>query len=705
MDMLTQIKAFLDNLTNNPLVLNTSAGRVEIEDTAVTTVCTSEGSSMQCSCEDGYSWTADQCHSYESCPGSNVCSCIRLQHSSVPYCQKLLPSDLCNINSAPSNLTKQFDCPPGQNGVIIKKCNDGIWETVTDSCILSKVQDLLISSQDLKSGNISTSLLNQFVEKVNSTASSLKSNITQSPATISTLVDILSTISVASINKTISPNVLQGFFGTVDILISQESFTSWNSLNQNTSETKSSSLLQSVEIFSRSLSTNSSFNFSSQNIDLRANIVNNKSYSETFQKFPTAGDIIIPEPALVQLPHSAAIVSIAYLTLSQILPNRSSSNSSVNSIIMTTTVTNGNIYNISLTFQKSQESWVDPLCAFWNFSLFNNNGGWDASGCKAQSLGNSIVCVCEHLTTFSVLMSPETDFSSPVLDNITYVGLAISMASLILCLIIEGIVWHYVTKNKTSYIRHISIINIAFSLLMADTWFIIGAAIDKSIPACSAVTFFTHFFYLSLFFWMLSLALLLLFRIVMVFKDIPKSHMMAIAFSLGYGCPLIIAVVTIAVTAPKDQYKRSNACWLSWENSMALLAFVIPALIIIAFNLITLCVVIFMLLRRTVGDNPKSDERNTLKVVARSIGILTPLLGLTWGFGIGTVVAPKNIGINMVFTILNALQGFFILIFGSLLDSKVRNALLRKFSLQKWSSQQTRTVSSYKNISRSTKKF
>uniref|UniRef100_A0A8C4S8A1 Adhesion G protein-coupled receptor F5 n=1 Tax=Erpetoichthys calabaricus TaxID=27687 RepID=A0A8C4S8A1_ERPCA len=353
---------------------------------------------------------------------------------------------------------------------------------------------------------------------------------------------------------------------------------------------------------------------------------------------------------------NAAIVSIAYLTLSQILPNRSSSNSSVNSIIMTTTVTNGNIYNISLTFQKSQESWVDPLCVFWNFSLFNNNGGWDASGCKAQSLGNSIVCVCEHLTTFSVLMSPETDFSSPVLDNITYVGLAISMASLILCLIIEGIVWHYVTKNKTSYIRHISIINIAFSLLMADTWFIIGAAIDKSIPACSAVTFFTHFFYLSLFFWMLSLALLLLFRIVMVFKDIPKSHMMAIAFSLGYGCPLIIAVVTIAVTAPKDQYKRSNACWLSWENSMALLAFVIPALIIIAFNLITLCVVIFMLLRRTVGDNPKSDERNTLKVVARSIGILTPLLGLTWGFGIGTVVAPKNIGINMVFTILNALQ-------------------------------------------------
>ena len=59
--------------------------------------------------------------------------------------------------------------------------------------------------------------------------------------------------------------------------------------------------------------------------------------------------------------------------------------------------------------------------------------------------------------------------------------------------------------------RHICIVNITASLLVADVWFIVAAAIhDHHFPlnetACVAATFFIHFFYLSVFFWMLTWA-------------------------------------------------------------------------------------------------------------------------------------------------------------------------------------------------------
>lgn len=152
--------------------------------------------------------------------------------------------------------------------------------------------------------------------------------------------------------------------------------------------------------------------------------------------------------------------------------------------------------------------------------------------------------------------------------------------------------------------RHVSIVNIAVSLLIADIWFIVGAAISaaetENRPACSTATFFIHYFYLALFFWMLASALLLLYRTISVFDGgLSKASMLAIGFSVGYGAPLIIVIITIAVTAPNQTYiQDDHICWLNWNQSKALLAFVIPALTIVLINLIILLVVIYKMLRR-----------------------------------------------------------------------------------------------------------
>uniref|UniRef100_A0AAY5L9K8 Adhesion G protein-coupled receptor F7 n=1 Tax=Esox lucius TaxID=8010 RepID=A0AAY5L9K8_ESOLU len=309
----------------------------------------------------------------------------------------------------------------------------------------------------------------------------------------------------------------------------------------------------------------------------------------------------------------------------------------------------GRTDSVSLTFSKLEQNLtVNPQCVFWNFSFFDNRGAWDNEGCSFKSdMNGKVSCFCNHLTSFSILMSTSIPESiAYALDLITYIGVGISMGSLVVCLIIEACVWKAMTRNNTAYMRHVSIVNIAVSLLIADIWFIIGASLIKAdfqnpnetttdVPACTAATFFIHFFYLALFFWMLISGLLLFYRTILVFSHMSKSTMLAIGFSVGYGAPLIIAVVTI---------------------TKALLAFVIPALAIVFINFLILIVVLYKMLRRGVGDTSQQNDRNAAVIIARCLAILTPLFGLTWGLGVGTMFNPTNEGIQIVFALFNSLQ-------------------------------------------------
>lgn len=192
--------------------------------------------------------------------------------------------------------------------------------------------------------------------------------------------------------------------------------------------------------------------------------------------------------------------------------------------------------------------------------------------------------------------------------------------------------------------------------------------------------------------------------------------MLGTGFSLGYGAPLVIAAVTVAVTAPPEEYVRdNNACWFKWDKSKALLAFVVPALLIVLINLIILATVISKLVKRKAGKNTVQDgERHILVVITKSLAVLTPFFGLTWGLGFGTVSDSKNTAIHGAFAFFNSLQvqsdwlifmfhfvscffkhigsnyfnfcvfskGLFILVFGTLLDRKVcmfQNAKLKYF--------------------------
>ncbi|XP_056619747.1 adhesion G protein-coupled receptor F5-like [Triplophysa dalaica] len=598
------------------------------------------------------------------------------------------------------NETKEGPCDNGMEGNITYKCQKGTWNEIQDNCVVKVIDDLETESQVLDEKEIP-----KFVESLSNATEKSNSIITKSVATVQTVVDILTTIAEVSENIFIHKPVIEGFLTTVDNILSDESANTWEQLNNGNQAEKNTSveLLQAIEDISSHLSAGN-FDITKPNIQLNRNVTDGilTTFSVTSQLQDSTSQIVIPN-----VPNSTSITIIIFTDIGNVLPTRNTSvintGTSVNRI-------NGDVIvvqvepplnNILLTFDIKNTSLGNPECVFWNFTLDR----WDSTGCKVKFyLKENVTCECDHTTSFSILMSP-FEFTNPeelkALAYITYIGVAISITSLILCLIIEKIVWKSVKRNDTSYMRHVSIVNIAVSLLIANICFIIGAAIADqdikqglmiSVARCSPVVFFMHFFYLAVFFWMLISALLLLYRTVVVLAQMSRTIMRVIGFTVGYGAPLLIAVITVASTAgPKNYVSKENACWLNWTESKALLAFVIPALTIVFINLVVLIVVVCKILRRGVGAASQPAERPIFIVIARCLAFLTPIFGLTWGFGIGTMVS-RDFGIHVVFALLNSLQGFFVLVFGILLDGKVREVLGGKLSLSSLSSSPTRST-------------
>ncbi|XP_028254013.1 adhesion G-protein coupled receptor F1 isoform X2 [Parambassis ranga] len=621
---------------------------------------------------------------------SKIYSGIEITKTAVPddctnlegkfTCQsKTHPVIVCfneEFGEGPEGYKAAIPCGPNEVGERTAVCKaSGNFEDEQDSCILKPIQELLMQSEALDVVE-----LPEFLDQLSNVTVNFTEEVVNSSNNIIAVTQILDNVAKAtsSFNISLSTVSIEDVLLSAGVLTTDRAKDQWKVINANNtnSSSVSSTFLQSLETITHSL-TSGSFNIPTEFIFL-----NKTTFTDTFTgDFNSSVEIDIPAAAGGQ----KSITVITFSSMDNVLPARDQVNSSNNAINGRVVLiqSNGAIDNISLTFDVLNDSLKNPKCVFWNFTLFDGLGGWDDKGCMLEKFNRTVTCRCDHLTSFSILMSPEAP-DDPVLDFITYFGVGISMASLVICLIIEAIVWRKIRKSTVAYLRHVSIVNIAVSLLIANIWFIIGAAIsdakEKNTSACSAATFFIHFFYLSLFFWMLASALLLIYRTINVFnRGLSKAALLAIGFCLGYGAPFIIASVSFILNAPKYEYIRgTGVCWLSWEESRALLAFVIPALSIVVINLIILCVVMYKIFKRREAQ---AGVASIPLVFARILAVLTPIFGLTWGLGVGTMVSPDNMGIHVSFVFFNSLQGFFILVFVIMLDKKVQPTITSEFQV------------------------
>ncbi|XP_032506167.1 adhesion G protein-coupled receptor F5 isoform X5 [Phocoena sinus] len=597
---------------------------------------------------------------------------------------------------------------PGSSigGIITYRCVGSQWKVKKNNCISGPINTLLQLAEALMKSPSQDEKLPSYLKNLSISTNQVKLEVNSFPGSLGAIINILDLLS--TVPTQVNSEMMMHVLSTVNVILGKPILNTWM-MSQQQKTNQSSQLLDSLERFSRALRSEDS-TISQPNVQMKSMVIKSghpKSYTQSFVFLDSElwGNVTINECQLEHLQPDSFIVTVAFPTLKTILAQDVPGKTFANSLVMTTTVSHNltTPFRISMTFKNNNPSGGVPRCVFWNFNLANHTGGWDSSGCYVKEVTeDSVSCSCDHLTSFSILMSPDSpdpdSLLKILLDIISYIGLCFSILSLAACLAVEAVVWKSVTKNRTSSMRHICIVNIAASLLVADVWFIVAAAVHNyryplNQTACVAATFFVHFSYLSVFFWMLTLGLMLFYRLVFILHDTSKSIQKAIAFSLGYGCPLVISVITVGATQPREVYTRKNACWLNWEDTKALLAFVIPALIIVVVNVTITVVVITKILRPSIGDKPSRQEKSSLFQITKSLGVLTPLLGLTWGFGLATVFQGSNAVFHIVFTLLNAFQGLFILLFGCLWDQKVQEALLNKFSLSRWSSQHSKSTS------------
>ncbi|NXX66948.1 AGRF5 protein, partial [Spizella passerina] len=623
----------------------------------------------------------------------------------IPGKEKISCSDSLGIGTERAILIKpccDVKNPKGfTRGNITYQCIHSSWKVARNDCLSGPINDLLSGAESLVSSPEAKAQLPSYLAQLKEQTKKELTTINNSSANLGAIVTILDMVSSIPVEAEELP--MQNFLSTVDLIVDDSTTEAWEDLNKEKTQ-QSSLLLQSVENFSLRLQpvNNTIPSVSANTVHLQGVVVkenNNTAYNKDFR---SAGNltvnVLISETAVQTLTQNSTIVSVMYSRLGHVLPQKTFEY--VNGLLITTTLSSNRSqkFDVNMTFAKKDLSLKMPKCVFWNFTLNNRKGDWDNYGCTPTESERHVICSCNHLTSFSILMSPDRS-SELIFENyISYIGLAISIVSLVVCIIIESLVWKYVTNNTTSYMRHVCILNIATSLLIADVWFIVIASItdqnqQMSRDICIMATFFIHFFYLCVFFWMLSLGLILFYRLVFILHNTSKTAQKAVAFCLGYVCPFVIAVTTIAVTLPKNSYTRKDVCWLNWQDSKALLAFVIPALIIVATNLFIAAVVIIKILRPTIGDRSSGQERKSLFQIGKSVAILTPLLGLTWGFGLATIIKNSHPAFHILFSLLNALQGLFILVFGTLWDKKIQEALLKRNSSSKWSSQQSKSSS------------
>ncbi|XP_005521874.1 PREDICTED: adhesion G protein-coupled receptor F5 [Pseudopodoces humilis] len=618
--------------------------------------------------------------------------------------KKISCSDRLGIGTERSILIKP--CCDVQNpkgftrGNTTYHCINSSWKVARNDCLSGPINDLLSNAESLANSPEAKAQLPSYLEQLVEQTKKELTTINHSSANLGAIVTILDIIS--SIPAEAEALTMQNFLSTVDLIVGDSTTEAWEGMNEEKTR-QSSLLLQSVENFALRLQpvNNTIPSVCANTVQLKGIVVkeNKTDYNKDFHSTGNLTvQVLISETEIQTLTQNSTIVSVMYSNLGHILPQNTFEY--VNGLLITTTLSSNRSqkFEVNMTFAKKDLSLKMPKCVFWNFTLNSHRGDWDTRGCTPTELGDYVICSCNHLTSFSILMSP--DISSELIFEvyISYIGLAISIVSLVVCIIIESLVWKYVTNNTTSYMRHVCILNIATSLLFADVWFIVTASItdqnqQMSRDICIMATFFIHFFYLCVFFWMLSLGLILFYRLVFILHNTSKTAQKAVAFCLGYVCPFIIAVTTMAVTLPKNSYTRKDVCWLNWKDSKALLAFVIPALIIVATNLFIAAVVIIKILRPTIGDRSSGQERKSLFQIGKSVAILTPLLGLTWGLGLATIIKNSHRAFHILFSLLNVLQGLFILVFGTLWDKKIQEALLKRNSSSKWSSQQSKSSS------------
>ncbi|KAM8831668.1 adhesion G-protein coupled receptor F3 isoform 2-T4 [Spinachia spinachia] len=554
-------------------------------------------------------------------------------------------------------------CAPGRVGYKTRSCGGTTWQESSSFCVDEELNTVSNAADYFLMGLGATEegAVNIFSGLKNS--STVNSDSPDSIADINQSIDVLDVMSKASDNFSFQESIFPNFVEAASNILNR----SWTYVNQSRKEDMAANYLQSVEGLTRNINVNNSKGFLTENLDL---------------KFCSGSDCNATVFGIgVNLNETDGIMkAVAIKNLTNKLKNNFHETQYA-SLILSATLQKKNKLSvkIELDFPLIQPNGNKPYCVFWNTS----EADWSDAGC-AVKYGNadSTVCECNHLTSFSVLMA-KRDISTDDLEMITKVGLGVSICCLLIFLTIEYLVWSAVVQSNLSHFRHTAIVNIATFLLLADCSFLVPAE-KFGENWCLFFTVCKHLFFLGMFSWTLCLSVMLVHQLIFVFNPLRKRVFMFLSSIVGYVCPiLIVGSSYVFCEYTEKPYYNNQTCWLVFNGLLdgSIHAFLLPVSAVIFTNLFSMVVVIVTLLKSSVTDGSKSDDKETAKGIVKVVVILTPVFGITWIIGFALLLLktenPLYPVANYSFTILNSFQGLFLLLTGCFAEKKVRDEMMK----------------------------
>uniref|UniRef100_A0A803T285 Cadherin EGF LAG seven-pass G-type receptor 1 n=1 Tax=Anolis carolinensis TaxID=28377 RepID=A0A803T285_ANOCA len=279
--------------------------------------------------------------------------------------------------------------------------------------------------------------------------------------------------------------------------------------------------------------------------------------------------------------HATAIV-IIYRTLGRFLPEsydpdrrslRLPNRPIINTPIISTIVYRDgeslpNLLESPITLEHvmmETEERTKPVCVFWNHSTtIGETGGWSSKGCEMFSRSQShVICQCNHLTSFAVLMDiskREVSISEGTLPLkiITYTTVSISLAALLLTFILLVLI-RTLRSNLHSIHK-----NLVAALFFSELVFLIGINQTENPFVCTVIAILLHYFYMSTFAWMF-VEQLHIYRMLTEVRNINFGHM-RFYYVMGWGIPAIIT--GLAVGLDPQGYGNPDFCWLSVHDTL-----------------------------------------------------------------------------------------------------------------------------------------
>ncbi|XP_058468948.1 adhesion G-protein coupled receptor G6 isoform X9 [Solea solea] len=330
----------------------------------------------------------------------------------------------------------------------------------------------------------------------------------------------------------------------------------------------------------------------------------------------------------------------------------------------------------------SEQLTLNPVCMFWDFSLNNGAGGWNAGGCRVseQSSSNKTVCLCDHMTHFGILMdisgvSAHIDSkNNKILTFITYIGCGVSAifsaATLLTYVAFEKIRRDYPSKILMNLSSSLLFLNMTFLL---DGWL---AALDAP-WLCVSVAVFLHYFLLTTFTWMGLESIHMYIALVKVFNTYIRRYILKFCV-VGWGLPAVVVGIVVAVDKNSyglQEYGRAEAgegsefCWI--QNQVVFYVTCVGYFCLVFLLNVAMFVVVML---QICGRNGKRSNRSLREEILRnlrSVISLTFLLGMTWGFAL-FAWGPVSLAFMYLFSIFNSLQGLFIFIFHCAMKENVQ---------------------------------